>query len=136
MGRVVAAFLAGALFGGGLLIAQMTNPSKVIAFLDVFGRWDPSLALVMLAALLVTYVGYRLVLRRKAPLFESAFRLPTRTDIDGRLLGGAALFGVGWGLGGLCPGPAFAVIGLAGLNILYFMTGMVGVIILFRLRRG
>ena len=97
--------LAGLLLGLGLVIAGMTNPAKVIGFLDVFGRWDPSLALVMVGAIGVHFVLLRRILRRPKPLFEAAFQTPKRTDIDGRLVLGAAVFGVGWGLGGVCPGP-------------------------------
>ncbi len=101
----LAVFLSGLLLGAGLLIAGMTNPAKVVGFLDVSGTWDASLALVMVGAIGVHGVLLRLVLRRPRPLFASAFQLPERTAIDGRLLFGAALFGVGWGLGGVCPGP-------------------------------
>jgi uncharacterized protein len=101
----LAVFLSGLLLGAGLLIAGMTNPAKVVGFLDVFGTWDASLALVMVGAIGVHCVLLRLVLRRPRPLFASAFQLPERTAIDGRLLLGSALFGVGWGLGGVCPGP-------------------------------
>jgi uncharacterized membrane protein YedE/YeeE len=101
----IAALLAGLLLGAGLVIAGMTNPAKVTAFLDVTGRWDPSLALVMVGAIGVHFVLLRRILRRPRPLFESAFQTPPRTAVDGRLVLGAALFGVGWGLGGVCPGP-------------------------------
>jgi uncharacterized membrane protein YedE/YeeE len=101
----LAVFLSGLVLGAGLLIAGMTNPAKVVGFLDVFGTWDASLALVMVGAIGVHGVLLRLVLRRPRPLFASTFQLPERTAIDGRLLLGSALFGVGWGLGGVCPGP-------------------------------
>ncbi|MGZ3418570.1 MAG: DUF6691 family protein [Polyangiales bacterium] len=97
---------AGAMFGTGLVIAGMTQPSKVIGFLDVLGSWDPSLAFVMIGGIAVHFILMRLVLRRPAPIFAEKFHLPTRRDLDARLIGGAALFGVGWGLGGYCPGPA------------------------------
>ncbi len=112
------AFLAGIVFGLGLAISQMINPQKVLAFLDVAGDWDPSLALVMGGALAVTFTAYRLVLRRPSPLFATRFHLPTRTDIDARLLAGAAIFGIGWGAAGYCPGPAIAGIALAGYGFL------------------
>ncbi len=105
MKQVLAAFGAGALFGVGLVVSQMTNADKVIGFLNVAGEWDPSLALVMVGAIGVHLVLFRLILRRPGPLFAERFDVPTRTDLDPRLLGGAALFGVGWGLGGFCPGP-------------------------------
>lgn len=119
-------FLAGLLFGLGLIVSGMINPAKVIGFLDVAGDWDPSLLLVMAAGAGVTTVAFRLVLRRKQPLFESKFYLPTRTDVDGKLVGGAALFGIGWGIAGLCPGPALT--GLLSLNssVLMFVAAMIG----------
>ena len=128
----ISTFIAGLLFGGGLTVSQMVNPAKVIAFLDIAGDWDPSLAFVMGGALVVTFVGYRLVLRRKAPLFDEKFRLPTRSDIDGPLLLGAALFGIGWGLAGLCPGPALASASFAGTNAYIFVGTMVATIFAYR----
>ena len=104
MMRNLAAGLAGLIFGFGLIIAQMINPAKVLAFLDIFGAWDPSLALVMGAGLVVTAIGYRLVWRRSGPVLGGEFALPSASEIDGRLAGGAVLFGAGWGLVGLCPG--------------------------------
>ena len=135
MRRELAVFAGGGLFGAGLLISQMTNPSKVIGFLDVFGHWDPSLALVMASALLVTFIGYRIVLGKSAPILDTEFHLPQSKDIDGKLIGGAALFGIGWGLSGLCPGPALASAAFAGSNIAYFLLGMIGAIVLFRLMK-
>lgn len=102
---IVIAGLAGALFGAGLLVSGMTDPAKVVAFLDVVGGWDPSLAFVMGGAVMVNMVAFRLIARRSDPWFDTKFHLPTRRDIDRPLVVGAALFGVGWGLGGLCPGP-------------------------------
>lgn len=136
MRTVFAAFVSGGIFGAGLLISQMTNPSKVIGFLDFFGNWDPSLAFVMGGALLVTFIGYRLVLPRGAPKFDSKFHLPTSKDIDGRLMGGAALFGIGWGLSGLCPGPALSMSTFGGINILYFLVGMIGTMVAFRILKS
>lgn len=111
MRALVAAFTAGVVFAIGLSVAGMTLPSKVIGFLDVTGNWDPSLGFVMGGAVGVYAVAARLILRRPAPILEPRFELPTRKDIDARLLVGAAIFGVGWGLSGYCPGPA--VVGLA-----------------------
>ncbi len=119
------AFLVGSIFGLGLLISEMVNPAKVIAFLDVTGNWDPSLALVMASALIVTFLGYRFVLRRPQPFFEPRFFLPTRQDIDARLVGGSALFGIGWGLAGLCPGPALSNLSFSGADGLLFAGVMV-----------
>lgn len=124
MKRSLSGLMAGALFGAGLLISQMTNPTKVLAFLDVTSDWDPSLAFVMGGAVLITFIGYRLVLRRSVPFFEDNFRLPTRQDIDSRLLVGAALFGIGWGLAGLCPGPALASASFGGTAVAIFTISM------------
>ena len=99
-------FIAGLVFAFGLALGGMTDPNKVIAFLDVAGDWDPSLAFVMGGAILVYAPLYRLVVRRARPVFDARFHLPTRRDIEPRLVVGAARFGVGWGLGGFCPGPA------------------------------
>ena len=106
-GRAMSAFGAGVLFGVGLAVAQMTNPEKVLAFLNVAGDWDPSLLFVMAAATGTFFVGYRLVTRR-APIFEAEHQLPTATRIDPRLMIGALVFGLGWGVAGYCPGPAIA----------------------------
>jgi uncharacterized protein len=100
------ALLSGTLFGLGLAVSGMVYPAKVLAFLDITGAWDPTLAFVMFGALAVTTPAFRYVLKRRQPWFESAFALPTRTDIEPRLVLGAALFGIGWGIAGLCPGPA------------------------------
>ena len=108
MNRNIAALVAGILFGIGLAVSQMVSPAKVLGFLDLFGRWDPSLAFVMAGALAVAMVGFRLTEARTAPVFAERFEIPTRRDLDARLIGGAAIFGVGWGLTGYCPGPAIA----------------------------
>lgn len=130
MQRVIA-LAAGLMFGGGLALSGMVNPMKVQNFLDLFGNWDPTLILVMGAALAVTFLGYRLVLSRPRPLYAEAFDLPNCHGIDGRLVGGACLFGVGWGLTGFCPGPAIAslVFGLwpSVLFVLAMAVGMLAV---------
>lgn len=133
MMRNLAAGLAGLIFGFGLIIAQMINPAKVLAFLDVFGAWDPSLALVMGAGLVVTAIGYRLVWRRSGPVLGGEFALPSASEIDGRLAGGAVLFGAGWGLVGLCPGPALAVLAIGGPPVWIFGASMLAGMALFRL---
>ena len=129
MPRMIVALFAGALFGLGLAVSGMTNPAKVIGFLDVAGEWDPTLAFVMGGALLVTIPTFRLILGRPRPILADGFALPTKSALDGRLLGGAALFGVGWGLSGFCPGPAVAalVTGLAPVFVFVaaMMVGMV-----------
>jgi uncharacterized membrane protein YedE/YeeE len=130
MQRVIA-LVSGLLFGGGLALSGMVNPIKVQNFLDLFGNWDPTLIFVMGAALAVTFLGYRLVLSRPHPLYADAFDLPNCYGIDGRLVGGACLFGVGWGLTGFCPGPAIAslVFGLwpSVLFVLAMTAGMLAV---------
>lgn len=132
MRSILSAGLSGLLFGLGLAVSGMINPAKVLNFLDLAGSWDPSLALVMASALAVTAIGYRLVLRRETPVFEARFQLPTATRLDARLLGGAALFGVGWGLAGLCPGPAITAAGLALPQVFVFLAAMLATIALYR----
>ena len=122
--RILAGVLAGLLFGAGLAISQMINPAKVLAFLDLAGAWDPSLAFVMLGAVVVTALGYRFVLRQPKPLLDDKFSLPTRTDVDGRLVIGAAIFGIGGGPGGDCPGPAIASIGFGAMDRVVFVIFM------------
>ena len=124
MRRALSALLAGSLFAVGLIVGGMTRPGKVIGFLDVTGAWDPSLMLVMAGALLVHGALSRLISRRQSPLFEIRFHLPTRRDIDRRLVLGAALFGVGWGLGGYCPGPGLASL-TTGTLPMVFVAAMV-----------
>lgn len=114
----------GLLFGVGLIVSGMADPAKVLNFLDVFGTWDPSLAFVMGGGVIVAFIGYRLVFGMKAPILGGSFQVPTRRDIDGRLLAGPALFGVGWGLGGFCPGPALTALGLGSTGVLAFMPAM------------
>lgn len=125
MKRLAVAFACGALFALGLAISGMTHPTKVLAFLDFAGAWDPSLAFVMGGGVLVNVLLFRVAFRRGAPLLASAFALPEKRAIDARLVGGAALFGVGWGLGGFCPGPA--VVSLAGgaAPVVVFVVAMV-----------
>ena len=122
--RNAAAFGTGALFAVGLAISGMTKPSKVVGFLDIAGAWDASLAFVMVGAIAVHFVAYRIISRRSSPLFDAKFHLPTRKDIDTRLVLGAALFGVGWGLGGFCPGPGLVAAGAGSPNALVFVAGM------------
>ena len=123
--RMIAGLATGLLFGLGLSVSGMVNPEKVLAFLDLSGPWDPSLALVMFAAFLVTWAGYRVVLRRK-PLFDDQCHLPTRSDIDGRLITGAVLFGLGWGLAGYCPGPAVAALASGAEEPVFFLVALLG----------
>ena len=122
--RALAGLAIGILFGVGLAVSQMTNALKVLAFLNVSGDWDPSLLLVMLAATSVTFFGYRWA-TNKAPLFEEKHYLPTARDIDVRLVTGAVVFGVGWGLAGYCPGPAITVLGSGSIEPIIFIAAMV-----------
>jgi uncharacterized protein len=132
--RHAANFLAGLIFGLGLLISGMANPAKVQNFLDLAGSFDPSLIFVMAGALAVTFIGYRLVLRRERPVLAERFYLPAGSIIDGRLIFGAALFGVGWGLSGLCPGPAIVSLPLLAKGTLIFVPAMLAGIAIARLR--
>jgi len=119
-------FFSGALFALGLGVSGMTDADKIIGFLNLAGDWDPSLAFVMVGAIGVHLVLYRLILRRRSPLFAERFRVPTRRDIDRRLLGGSVLFGVGWGLGGFCPGPGIVSVMSFGAEALVFTVAMLG----------
>ena len=123
--KIVSALVAGLIFGFGLAISGMANPAKVLNFLDVFGTWDPSLAFVMGGAIAVTLPGYARIKRaRSQPVFGGNFSWPTKTDLDGQLIGGSAMFGLGWGLGGFCPGPALTAIPLAAPGTLIFVVTM------------
>lgn len=122
-------FGIGLIFGLGLLVSGMSNPAKVLNFLDLgdiaAGNWDPSLAFVMAGAVAVTSIGYRLVLRRMRPLFGERFHLPTKRELDVRILVGPAIFGVGWGLAGFCPGPALVALGYGSRAAFIFVAAMV-----------
>jgi hypothetical protein len=120
----LAALFSGTLFGAGLAWSGMTNPARVLGFLDITGNWDPTLVLVMGGALAVSASLFPLVLRRSRPVLAELFALPSKRDLDARLLGGAALFGVGWGLAGLCPGPAIAGLVTGSPAIVLFVTAM------------
>jgi uncharacterized membrane protein YedE/YeeE len=121
-------FAIGLLFGLGLVVSGMSNPATVLGFLDFAaigaGAWDPRLAFVLVGAVGVAALGYRLVLQRRQPVFADAFHLPTATSIDARLVFGAAIFGVGWGLVGFCPGPAFVAVGTGAAPALLFAAAM------------
>lgn len=132
MTRILSSLAAGLLFGLGLVVSGMINPAKVQNFLDVAGAWDPSLALVMGAALIVTAIGYKLVLRMPHPLFEGRFQVPSLTRLDARLIGGAAVFGAGWGLAGFCPGPAITAAALLRGEVFIFLAAMLAEIAAFR----
>ena len=124
MPRLISALVAGVLFGLGLPVSHMIDPAKVLGFLDIAGDWDPSLAIVMLGALIVATPAYALSRRLRAPLCAEGFTSPAVTPIDQRLIAGALLFGVGWGLVGYCPGPALASLGFGGGKTLLFVAAM------------
>jgi uncharacterized membrane protein YedE/YeeE len=125
MSRLFGAMLSGVLFGYGLVLAGMTNPQKIIGFLDIFGVWDPSLALVMGGALAVTATMFPLIIKRGRPLFDTGLHLPTGRDIDAPLVIGSALFGLGWGIAGYCPGPALASLGRPVADAAVFVVAMI-----------
>lgn len=135
MSRMITALLIGFVFGTGIALSGMINPAKVLNFFDVAGTWDPSLAFVMGGALLVTAIGYRLVLKNPAPLLDTGFHLPARKDIDLPLLAGAGLFGVGWGIAGFCPGGSIPALGLGEPAAMIFVASMVCGIAVTRLIR-
>ncbi len=122
--RIILAFLIGVVFGVGILISGMANPAKILNFFDVFGHWDPSLAFVMGGALTVTAIGYHLLFKRARPLLDVKFHVPTRRDLDARLFGGAALFGVGWGIVGFCPGGSIPALAVGRLEPLIFVAAL------------
>ncbi|WP_196259905.1 DUF6691 family protein [Pelagibacterium limicola] len=124
MRPILSALLAGLVFGAGIAVSGMINPAKVLNFLDLAGAWDPSLIFVMGGAVAVATIGYRLVFRRTRPLFDTSFHLPTRTTVDARLVGGSALFGVGWGIVGFCPGGAIPALGLFEPDAAIFVVAM------------
>ena len=132
----LAALLIGILFGIGLTISDMVNPERVIGFFDLAGSWDPTLAFVMGGALISTFFGYRHVLKRPAPLFDTQFHLPARSDIDARLIGGASLFGIGWGIGGICPGPGLASLASWRIEPIVFVIAMIAGMALFEFAQG
>lgn len=128
--QIVLAVVSGGLFGAGLIIGGMTDPNKVLNFLDFTGAWEPALAFVMAGGVAVHFLLMQLVLKRTSPIFENAFHLPTKRDLDGRLISGAVLFGVGWALAGYCPGPGLVAGGAAMQGAMVFvLTMVVGMII-------
>jgi len=129
--QALVAFGSGLLFAIGLVVSGMTQPKKVIGFLDFTGAWDASLAFVMIGALAVHFAAYRIVSRFKAPVFAPVFELPTATKLDRRLVIGSGIFGVGWGLAGYCPGPVLASIGSATLAPVTLLIGMLAGAFLF-----
>lgn len=135
---IFASLLAGLVFGLGLILSGMANPAKVLGFLDLAGAWDPSLALVMVGAIAVGLVAFALVRQRTQSFLGLDMKLPTARHIDGRLVGGSLLFGVGWGIAGFCPGPALAALGMGEIKAVVFVGVMLFGMGLFELfeRRG
>jgi uncharacterized membrane protein YedE/YeeE len=133
MQRTLVALACGLVFGAGLAISGMTNPARVLGFLDVAGAWDPTLVFVMGGGLAVTAVGYAWARRNSAPWLGGRFGWPTRAGVDARLVGGAVLFGIGWGLVGLCPGPALANLARGSARVTIFVAAMVVAVVAHRL---
>lgn len=131
--RLISAYLIGLVFGVGISISGMADPAKVLNFFDLAGTWDPSLAFVMGGGLLVTFIGYRFVLRQPAPVLEQSFVLPKSKRLDLRLLGGSAVFGVGWGIAGFCPGGVLPVIGTGRPDVLAFVAALIAGMLAARL---
>lgn len=129
--QIVMALMAGLIFGIGLIVSGMTNPAKVIGFLDLAGKWDPSLAFVMGGAILVGIVAFSFARKRERSLLGAVMRLPTATNIDRRLVMGSLAFGAGWGLAGYCPGPALASLASGGVKPMIFTLAMLGGMALF-----
>jgi len=125
MASIASAFLVGTLFGFGLAVSEMIDPARVIGFLDVTGRWDPTLLFVMGGALAVTLPGFPLILRRARPLLAEFFALPTKSKLDGSLIVGAIIFGIGWGIAGFCPGPALAALASGSPAVALFVVAMI-----------
>ena len=126
MKQSLAAFVSALLFGLGLGISGMTLPAKVLGFLDVAGEWDPSLMAVMVGAILVHSVSYRLITKRSSPVLAAEFKIPTKRDIDSKLILGSAIFGAGWGLGGFCPGPSLVGLVTGKPSVVVFVISMIG----------
>ena len=124
MNKNIAALVSGLLFGLGLAVSQMVNPAKVIGFLDVAGRWDPSLAFVMVGAIGVAFVFFRIILKSPAPKFDPLFKVPDIKAIDRNLIVGSGIFGMGWGLIGFCPGPAISSLTYGRIEPVIFLAAM------------
>lgn len=124
MKHILIALISGILFGIGLSLSQMTNPNKVLNFLDLAGNWDPSLIFVMLGALTVTITSFRFILKRQNPVFDQKFYLATKKKIDKPLVIGAAIFGIGWGIAGYCPGPVVAGLGIGSIEAIIMLIAI------------
>ena len=131
--HVLASLLAGLVFGIGLIVSGMANPARVLGFLDLAGAWDPSLALVMIGAIAIGTAAFFIARQRAVSLLGVAMRLPASRDIDRRLIGGGLLFGVGWGIAGICPGPGVVVLGMGEVKGLVFVAAMLAGMAIFAL---
>lgn len=130
--RLLVTYLIGLVFGTGIAISGMMNPAKVLNFFDIAGSWDPSLIFVMGGALVTTYLGYKLVFGRTSPIMEDRFQVPSNRSIDAKLIGGSALFGIGWGIAGFCPGGALPALGTGKWEVFAFVAALVAGIFLAR----
>ena len=134
--RPIVTLVAGTVFGAGLTVGGMTDPARVRGFLDLFGDWDPTLAFVMGGALVVMALAWRIVPGMARPLFDEGFHVPSAKDLDPKLLGGAALFGIGWGVAGLCPGPGFAALAIEPISAAIFVVALLAGMAVHRLMEG
>lgn len=123
--RLLSTYLIGLIFGVGISISGMANPAKVLNFFDIAGTWDPSLIFVMGGALVTTFIGYKLVFGRSTPVFEGAFSVPSNRRLDARLIGGSAVFGIGWGIAGFCPGGALPALGTGRWEVFAFTAALI-----------
>lgn len=136
MRRIILPLAAGTIFGAGLTVGGMTDPARVRGFLDLFGDWDPTLAFVMGGAVLLMALAWMVQRRMQRPVFAEQFSLPDRNDLTPRLIGGSALFGIGWGIAGLCPGPGFAALAIAPGSAAIFVVAMLAGMLAVRLMEG
>ena len=136
MRQLLVALISGSIFGAGLALGGMTDPARVRSFLDVSGDWDPTLAFVMGGAVLVMALAWVVQRQMLRPFFAEGFALPDRNDLTPRLIGGSALFGIGWGIAGLCPGPGFAALAIEPVSAAIFVIAMLGGMLLVRLIEG
>lgn len=128
--RLISAYLIGLLFGLGIAVSGMANPAKVLNFFDIAGTWDPSLIFVMGGALITTFIGYRLVFGRPQPVLDDHFHVPSNRRLDARLIGGSALFGIGWGIAGFCPGASLPALGTGRWEVFVFVAALAAGIVL------
>lgn len=130
--RLLITYLIGLVFGLGIVISGMANPAKVLNFFDLAGHWDPSLAFVLGGAVVTAFIGYRVVFKRPAPMFENVFSLPTSTELDWKLIAGSGVFGIGWGIAGFCPGAALPVLGTGNSTVFLFVGSLIVGMVLAR----